>query len=391
MSLSSKSQISFDFTPSRFTSKVIIATITLILTGSLNTILFKLQTKNFGLKQEMISIQTFFMFIGQYLNLIYFYLKILLVKRRNITHFRKYKNRALMSAKKFNFNPLKIGIASIINCIASLMYLYAFYVLPPTMFQMILGSVIIFTPLLSWIFLKKKLYPHTIVGIIFTIIALVSICFSTLVLNSTIGSNSISLQAILLMIGGLFLTSCQRVYEEYLLKKIETSAFRFIGLEGLYGICFLGIIHVIFFIVYLIFPDFKFFNAGNEIKTILENKNLLISSIVLIVSFTFCDLCGIILTKKVSATFRVVNEVLKVFFIWIVEIFLYDITNGINNKTLYILVTIWRLISYSILIFGNILINEITGVPFLGLDKYFGRYNQNEDTISDETEDYTSI
>jgi drug/metabolite transporter (DMT)-like permease len=382
----------FDFAVLRYTPKVIINTITFLVCGALNTILFKTQTKDFGLTRNSISIQTFIIFIGQYFNLVFFYGRISLspTKRRN--HFRKYKNRALMSGRQNEFSSLKIGFASILNCGASLMQLYALVVLSPSFFQMLLGCGIIFTPLISRVVLKKKIYRHTYIGMVISAVALVLISVASLLVTgmSKTDDELNTLFAICIMIGGVFLGSLQRVYEEWLLDKIETSAFRFVGLEGLFGIICLFVVHILFY-TYDRINGCNMFNIGNEFIQVFNSKPLIIISLVLVLSTTFYDLSGIVITRKMSATYRVVNDVAKVVIVWLVEIVLYDIHNDNLTWLTYTLATIIRIVSYSLLILGNILINEITEITICGLDKYFGRYQSAkiDENLLDESEEYS--
>lgn len=381
----------FELPMTRFTSKVIISTAGLLLCGALNTILFKAQTKNFGLSSNSISIQTFIMFIGQYLNLIVFNCRIFASGAKRRTHFRKYKNRALMSGKHFEFSSYRFAVASLINCIASLMQLYALVTLSPSYFQMLLGCGIIFTPLIAYVTRKKKIYRHTVIGMIISAVALLLLSLTSLMFNDNTNSSNNYL-GIILMICGVFLTSAQRVYEEWLLDKIETSTFRFVGLEGLYGIIILFILHIGFYSYGRIFGK-SFFNIGQEFVELSRSQSLIITSIILVLSNTFYDAFGIIITRKVSATYRVVNDVARVILVWLVEIILYDIHNP-NIETLnYVIVIILRLLSYGLLILGNILINEITQIEFCGLDKYFGRYEASkiDDSIVEESEEYSVI
>lgn len=381
----------FQFATTKFTPKVIISTIGLLICGALNTILFKMQTKNFGLARSSISIQTFITFIGQYLNLIIFYGRIGIFAGKRRTHFRKYKNRALMSGRLYEFKTYRIGIASLLNCGASLTQLYALVVLSPSFFQMLLGCGIVFTPLISYFALKKKIYRHTLIGIIISSVSLILISFSSLILTDDDkqgGSNN--LFSVSLMIVGVFLSSAQRVYEEWLLDKIETSAFRFVGLEGLYGVPILFVVHIIFYL-YDKIQGQNLFNIGLEFAQLASSSPLVTTSIILILSTTFYDLFGIVITRKVSATYRVVNDVARVVLVWLAEIVLYDIHNDNLNKATYFFVTLLRLFSYALLILGNVLINEITEITFCGLDKYFGRYQaaKIDENLLDESEEFS--
>ncbi len=395
MSNNTRSRISFDLRPTRFSKKIVISSIFLIFSGAFITTLNKVQTIKEGLKQEMVTIQVLFIFLGQYINLIIFYMKLIFVKTTRWTHFNKYKNRALMSGKSFHFSTYRIGLASILNCISSTLYFYAYYFLRPTVFQMILGSVVIYTPLLSRIFLKKKLYKHTIIGILLSIIAFGLICGFSFMLDKSTDQPDYDFRTILTAIGlmliGLLFTSIQRVYEEYLLKNIETSVYRFIGLEGLFGVFLFAIIHTFVFGLVNYVNHTHLFDIGSTLIFLSRNPNLIFTSVLLIGCHFLHELNGIIITKYVSATFRVVTDVLKVILVWFAEIFIYDIESGIKNKYYYALFTFLFLFIYMLLIFGNILINELMKISICGLNKNFGRYNEESLDDSFEHEEYALV
>lgn len=306
-------------------------------------------------------------------------------------HFRKYKNRALMSGRLYEFSSYRIGVASLLNCAASLTQLYALVVLSPSYFQMLLGCGIIFAPLISYFVLKKKIYRHTLIGIIISSVSLILISISAFILaGEDKQSDSNNFFSVSLMIVGVFLSSSQRVYEEWLLDKIETSTFRFVGLEGFYGVPILFAIHIVLFF-YDKIEGQNLFNIGLEFAEVAKSTPLIVTSIILVFSTTLYDLFGIVITRKVSATYRVVNDVARVVLVWLAEIILYDIHNNNLNRVTYFLVTLLRLFSYGLLILGNVLINEITEVTFCGLDKYFGRYQaaKIEENLLDESEEFS--
>lgn len=341
------------------------------------------------------SIQTLIFMIGQYINLVVFYLRIFFVKRRKRTHFRKYKNRALMSGKLYEFSALRIGAGGLLFCLSNSMQVYALVVISPTMYQMLLSCVVVFTPLISRVVLNKKIYKHTLVGIVCTVIALCSICASSFLLERTTPDKhdaqgwELFFNYVVMSIG-LITCSIHRVYEEWLLTKIETSSFRFVGIEGVYGVISLTIVHVLFAAINKIHGS-NMFNIGAAVNKVLSSPSLIITSLLLLISVTFYDMSGIVIVRKVSATYRVVNDMLRTIIIWIVEIFLYDLQGTIDDVWLYVGVSIWRLLSYFLLIFGNILINELIDINFCGLDKYFGKYNDNklDDSIVSESDEFS--
>jgi len=117
------------------------------------------------------------------------------------------------------------------------------------------------------------------------------------------------------------------------------------------------------------------------------STGLMVTSLLLITSCCLNEVSGIIVTRKVSATFRVVNEVSRTIFVWLASIYLYEYSY-IDNWMKYIGVTVFRLFSYCLLIFGNILINEITDIGIFNLDRYYGRYNETreEDSLNESGE-----
>lgn len=94
------------------------------------------------------------------------------------------------------------------------------------------------------------LFRHTIVGIISTTIGICIIIGGSYLYDSQLYNGNIHTPTIIMIVGLLFM-SFQRVYEEWLNQKIETSTYRFIGLEGLYGLIFGMILQLLISLIYL--------------------------------------------------------------------------------------------------------------------------------------------
>ena len=106
------------------------------------------------------------------------------------------------------------------------------------------------------------------------------------------GSQNIHWYA-LLMLAGSFLFSCQKVYEEHILKNHEISLRRFLGLQGLVGFLLSFLFQIIFFIVYAAIKHKKnsvseFFGnlQGGETLVHIYKSNCIDKQI----SFLFCIL-----------------------------------------------------------------------------------------------------
>ena len=380
-----------NFITPRFSKKVIIATFCLIGCGALNTILFKEQTASFGLSESMISVQVFIIVIGQYMNLILFYGKIMMHRRNLMVHFQKYKNRSILSGRKFYFKTSAFAFIALVNCLASSMQLYALVHLSPSSFQMLAGFGVLFTPFFSRIILKRRLYRHTAVGIFSSLLGLALIVVSSYYFDTTDEHwREHWLSTIVIMFLGVFLSSLQRVLEEWLFDKIEISAYRFIGYEGYYGIIFLFVGHLIFLSINKQ-TGTNIANIGLEIMAVRKSSSLLITSVVLIISSTIYDLTGVLVTKKVNATYRVVNDTARVVLVWVAQIFVFDLYNQNIKNFDYVFLTFSKLIGYAFLIFGNVLINELAEINLCGLNRYFGRYQNSkmEDGMEGESEEFS--
>ena len=91
------SQIVSEFFNDSFSSQVKIHIAILVVTGTLNTILFKIQNDAYSLKDGLF--QCDLIFLGQFLNLVIFYARLFIIRNKKRQHFIKYKNRAMMKGK----------------------------------------------------------------------------------------------------------------------------------------------------------------------------------------------------------------------------------------------------------------------------------------------------
>ena len=382
------SQLSLDYSsPTRFTSKVLICTITLIISSSITIILLKIQ-KLSGLTKNMITYQAFLIFISQYIHLLIFFLRFFLNKKKEI-HFQKLKNKTLMTGKTALFSTFKIALLSLLNTLGIAFLLYSFWILPFCIFQSGLIFLIIFTPFFSRLINRKIIYKHITLGIFITFASVLSLTTSFFfVIKSYDFTTEIFLSLVLLFLGFFFI-SLSRVYEEFLLRHIEVSEFRFLGLQGLYSIFFLFFTHFIFLATSMISGKTQYIDIGNDLFEIWKNKEIFFTSFLIIIFSGISLITGVYLTKKVGATFRVYNEILKIFFYWIFEIFFFDLRNGIKNWQMFLFVFVWRFLSFCFLFLGSLIVNEFQDITCCGFDKFFGRYNDDrQDNLEDAESEY---
>lgn len=382
------SQLSLDYSsPTRFTTKTLLSTITFIITSSITIILLKIQ-KISGLKKKMISYQSFLIFLSQYLCLLFFSFKFILNKKKEL-HFQKLKNKTLMTGKAVNFSNFKIALLSFLNVLGINFLLFAFWILPFCIFQSGFIFLVILTPFFSRLINRKIIFKHIYLGIVISCFSILSLTTSFFFISKKITFTTEIILSLFLLFLGFFFLSLSMVYEEYLLKYIEISEFRFLGLQGLYSIFFLFSIHVVFLGISIISGNSQFLDIGNDFFFIWNNKEIFFTSLLIIFFSGLSYICGVYLTRKVGATFRVYNEILKLFFYWVFEVFFFDLKNENQDWKMFFFILIWRFLSLCFLFCGSLIVNEFQDITCCGFDKFFGRYNDDrEDNLQDAENDY---
>jgi drug/metabolite transporter (DMT)-like permease len=110
---------------------------------------------------------------------------------------------------------------------------------PASVWQMLRGSLIVFSAILSVIFLKRKLVMFHWIGIALVVAGLGTVGTSSL-LNNSDGANSSLWFGIGIVMVGQLISSTQLIVEEILLKNKSYHPLHVVGLEGVSGIVMLS-------------------------------------------------------------------------------------------------------------------------------------------------------
>ena len=215
-------------------------------------------------------------------------------------------------------------------------------------FQMLRGAVIIFTGLLSMIFLRKRLAVYRWVGIIFVIAGLAVVGVSDIlfppapkngtglastpmfskeyfgVFNDAKDSNHTSNDQLIgdvLIVCAQVIVATQMVYEEKFISKYDVPALQAVGWEGTFGFLTLATLLIPFYFIY-VGPNF-----GHNPRMVLEdaydglyqlshNPLLATAFCGTVISIAFFNFAGISVTKEMSATTRMVLDSVRTMVIW---------------------------------------------------------------------------
>jgi len=216
----------------------------------------------------------------------------------------------------------------------------------PSIWQMLRGSIIIFTGLLSWVFLKRPLKGYQIFAICFTMVGLVAVgCSSYLdsldhVKQSSSYSTSLSdedsssvehespfqvVLGIIFILLGQFVAACQMVVEEKLLKGHNFAPMHIVGMEGSFGFVLMLfiVLPALFFIPGSQWGPFSYKVYENSIDALYQmyyKPYILVMGILYCLSIAFYNFFGLSVTKYLTCVHRTLIDACRTIFVWAFEL-----------------------------------------------------------------------
>jgi len=315
----------------------------MLITGSLNTLTTKeadnlTATDRYGntVAFNHPFVQAAGMFIGELLCLLVFYA---LVLRARVT--------GTKMARAKPFNPFLFVVPALCDMTATSCMYVGLALTDASIFQMLRGSVIIFTAALSVIFLKRRLYAYNYVGIGSVIVGTVLVGLQSKICPAAAGAacsapaSALSLSTVgnILIIAAQFIVAVQMVVEEKFIGGYDIPALQVVGLEGLFGFCVLSLILVgVYFIpppaflvpactTFGVPPNTQFLPTPDDYRKHFEDpvdaftmmgNNPKITAFILgnVLSIAFFNYFGVSVTKYMSASSRMILDSLRTVVIW---------------------------------------------------------------------------
>ena len=310
------------------------------------------ETISLGVGFQHVFILMLILYIDQVCALIYYYL---------IEH-KKEENED----NKPQFQYYQSIPSIIFDFFGSSLEFFGLALLPGSICQMLRGALLIFTYILSVIFIKNSHNMNHYLGMFLTIIGLIIVGLAeglkkTSNLGTTIGG-------IILTVIGQFFTAIQFVYEENLTKKYQCKITKVIGFQGIFGI----------FLMIIVLPILDSINCGEgktdfirnvctkdengvwslenfvfALKQLKNSKKLIFLSLLYAIGDLGYNLTGITIGKEATSTARAIAENMKILLIWIFFLFPF---NPINYREKFNWI---QFIGYLMLLFGNLIYHEI--------------------------------
>lgn len=223
------------------------------------------------------------------------------------------------------------AIPTIFDLVATTLMNVQLLYIKASVWQMLRGSMTVFTSLLSYFVLKKATYPYMWFGVFLNVLSLfivgIASVFNTGISNGSVSRGRVILAMFLTVLAQLIQAS-QLVIEEYLMQGSNLSPLFLVGMKGVWG-TLLGIIFL--FVAHHIHGD-KDNGIHEDFKdtiAMLKNSSTIVILVVLYILFILLyNVFGMYVTSHYSSVVRTIVEGIRTLFIWVVQLILYYTTKN---------------------------------------------------------------
>ncbi|KAJ3427161.1 hypothetical protein M0812_26741 [Anaeramoeba flamelloides] len=322
--------------------------------------------------------QTIGMFVGMLLCLLVFEIYRLRT--------RKLKEAAVTHKKVYYLTMAPATFDLIATSIMNIGLLW----IPASIWQMLRGSMVVFSAVFSVIFLKRKLHGYHWFGVFIVVCALVLVGVACIKGDSGNYDKTHELIGIFLVVGAQVIQAAQIIVEDHLLHNVKVNPLLIVGLEGLWGSLFtIGIF------LPIVGNTPKRWGSGFYEDTIdslimLGNGDLLGLNIAYIFAILFYNMFGMFVTNTFTAVHRTILEAVRTFCIWVTDLIIhYGISTSKGEK--------WgnwswmQLGGFVLLMCGMFIYNNVVQIPgFTYPDEKKSDNNDETNALLDEDENTDS-
>ncbi len=262
--------------------------------------------------------------------------------------------------------PFYMGLVSVsLNLLGSPLFYIGLSMIAGSVFQMMNGSVVAFTAILSVIFLKKKYHRHHWTGVIAIVGGVALVGWGGMRAKNKSAAET-SLLGILITLAGQAVYGTVYVVDEAIFRKYKAFPLKLLGWEGIFGAPIYACILIILQCIPCegkLCPHGRVEDSLMALRQMRENPRILIVQLALMVSICCCLCFSMSVIKYASATQRTTVDTTRTVLVWAFFLSYTGIPQS-HEKFDYV-----QLIGFIILIFGSTLFNEILVLPFWGYNK----------------------
>ncbi|KAI0552888.1 hypothetical protein F4679DRAFT_28219 [Xylaria curta] len=265
------------------------------------------------------------------------------------------------------FGILLLALPAICDILGTTLMNAGLLMVAASIYQMTRGALVLFVGLFSLIFLRRKLYLFqwlSLFGVVLGV-ALVGLAGAiqpdAKAKAGSLAAEDHSAEAVrvvlgvLLIAGAQIFTATQFVLEESLLERSSIEPIEVVGWEGLFGLAvtLTGMLVLHFAIGRTDAGRLGPFDVVEGFRQMVENKVVLISSFLIMLSIGGFNFFGLSVTRTVSATSRSTIDTCRTLFIWVVSL-------GLGWETFKWL----QVAGFALLVYFTFLFNGLVQPPF---------------------------
>ncbi|KRZ34316.1 Solute carrier family 35 member F6 [Trichinella pseudospiralis] len=297
-----------------------------IISGTGNTVLLKWMDETYALERKFYHpyMQVLFSFVGESLCLVWFCAVEGVKKFKNKEFNKKSLGSTANNTQLFEAKYMMLFIPAALDYIATSLNFISLTMTSAGSYQMLRGSVIIFTGLLSVGFLGRSLSMAKVCGILLVTCGLLTVGSADEIQQANSNQN-LSDSDILVIIAQV-IKAIQLTYEEYFIIKYDVSPLVMLCTEGPFGVLLSTTFCIGFYFVKASpiltnDPDGHLENPIEMFNQIWDNCILLVPIILFIFTYAASSFFGTTVMKRYGATTRQVVDAARTFSVWMVSIF----------------------------------------------------------------------
>lgn len=253
-----------------------------------------------------------------------------------------------------------------------------------SIYQMTRGALVLFVGIFSVVFLHRRLFAYQWLALIIVVVGVMlvglagaiaakspddmeprSLTATAVLIARTVASQALdeaqkpdvvkTVVGVLMIAGAQVFTATQFVLEEFILEKYAIEPLKMVGWEGTFGflvtVIVMGILH--FTIGARPSGKYDYFDAVEGWRQLTQNRQIMVSSLLIMISIGGFNFFGLSVTRSVSATSRSTIDTCRTLFIWIVSL-------ALHWETFKWL----QIVGFVLLVYGTFLFNDLVGLPW---------------------------
>jgi len=266
---------------------------------------------------------------------------------------------------KKKFQPLLFVLPALCDMTGTSCMYIGLTLTSASIYQMLRGSVVIFTGILSVLFLKNKQYKFHWLGMLLVLVGTILVGVASIIDpdddDSDSDSSSSTSKTIMgngLVVFAQVLTAFQMVVEEKFIVAQDVMPIGVVAFEGCFGFTIISCLLVVFYFL----PgldglsnDSKHFENSLDAFVQLSNSlPLLLATAGSVLSIAFFNWFGVSITQSLSASHRMVLDSVRTMVVWAFDLAVF----GTSFAWL-------QLVGFVVLLAGTIIYNEVVKLPWL--------------------------